>query len=90
MEERSKLRSLILKSAYAVVIVLIIAVVALLILKYDVEGEKNMPFKLSSIIVASTAEGIQNENDEYKWDAEIYQNNDIYINIEKNKNYKET
>ena len=42
MEERSKLRSLILKSAYAVVIVLIIAVVALLILKYDVEGEKNM------------------------------------------------
>lgn len=90
MEEQSKLRSLILKSAYAIVIVLIIAVVALLILKYDVEGEKNMPFKLSSIIVASTAEGIQKENEEYKWDAEIYQNNDIYINIEKNKNYKET
>lgn len=90
MEEKSKLRSLILKSAYAIVIVLIIAVVALLILKYDVEGEKNMPFKLSSIIVASTAEGIQKENEEYKWDAEIYQNNDIYINIEKNKNYKET
>ena len=90
MEEKSKLRSLILKSAYAIVIVLIIAVVALLILKYDVEGEKNMPFKLSSIIVASTAEGIQKENEEYKWDAEIYQNNDVYINIEKNKNYKET
>lgn len=90
MEEKNKLKSLILKSAYVIVIVLIMAVVALLILKYNVEGEKNMPFKLSSIIVASTAEGIQTENDEYKWDAEIYQNNDIYINIEKNKNYKET
>lgn len=90
MEEKNKVKNLIIKSAYVIVIVLIMAVVALLILKYNVEGEKNMPFKLSSIIIASTAEGIQNENDEYKWDAEIYQNNDIYINIEKNKNYKET
>lgn len=91
MNDKSKINKLILKSAYVVIIVLIIAVIALLILKYQVEGEKNMPFKLSSIIIVSNAEGYQEkQNDDYKWDVEIYQNNDIYLNIEKNKNYKKT
>lgn len=91
MNDKSKLSKLILKSAYIVIIVLIITVIALLILKYQVEGEQNMPFKLSSIIIVSNAEGYQEkQNDDYRWDAEIYQNNDIYLNIEKNKNYKKT
>lgn len=90
MEEESKLKKIIIKSAYVLIIVLIISVVLLLIFKYNVEGEKNMPFKLSSIMIISNAEGFQiEENEEYRWDAEIYQNNDIYLNIEKNKNYKE-
>lgn len=89
MNDESKISKLILKSAYIVIIVLIITVIALLILKYQVEGEQNMPFKLSSIIIVSNAEGYQEkQNDDYRWDAEIYQNNDIYLNIEKNKNYK--
>ena len=91
MNEESKLNKLILKAAYALIIVLIITVIALLILKYEVEGEQNMPFKLSSILVLSNAEGYQEkESKEYKWDTEIFQINDIYLNIEKNKNYKET
>lgn len=90
MDDKSKVNKLILKSAYITIIVLIIAVIALIILKYNVEGEKNMPFKLSSIIVISNAEGYQEkENKDYRWDTEIYQINDIYLNIEKNKNYKE-
>ena len=91
MNNDKALNKLILKSAYIVIIVLIIAIIALLILKYEVEGEKNMPFKLSSIIVVSNAEGYQEkQNKDYAWDVEIYQSNDIYLNIEKNKNYKET
>ena len=87
----SKVNKLILKSAYITIIILIIVVIALLILKYDVEGERNIPFKLSSIIVVSSAEGYQEkENLDYKWDVEVFQNNDIYLNIEKNKNHKET
>lgn len=90
MNNESKINKLILKSAYITIIVLIVAVIALIILKYNVEGEKNMPFKLSSIIVISNAEGYQKkENADYRWDADIYQINDIYLNIEKNKNYKE-
>ena len=63
MYNDSKINKLILKSAYITIIVLIIAVIALIILKYNIEGEKNMPFKLSNIIVISTAEGAnQKEN----------------------------
>lgn len=91
MDNDSRIKQLILKGVYCLIIVLIIAVVALLILKYEVEGEQNMPFKLSSIIIVSNAQGYQaKENKDYRWDVEIYQNNDIYLNIEKNKNYKET
>jgi len=90
MDDNSKVNKLILKSAYITIVVLIIAVIALIILKYNVEGEKNMPFKLSRIIVISNAEGYQEkENKDYLWDVEVYQTNDIYLNIEKNKNYKE-
>lgn len=91
MNDKLKLNKFILRGAYAIIIVLIIAVIALLILKYQVEGEQNMPFKLSSIILISNAEGYQEkENKDYRWDVEIYQNNDIYLNIEKNKNYGKT
>ena len=91
MNEESRVNKLILKAAYVLIIVLIIAVIGLLILKYEVEGEQNMPFKLSSVLVLSNAEGYQQkESKEYKWDTEIFQINDIYLNIEKNKNYKET
>lgn len=90
MDDKSKVNKLILRSAYIFIIVLIIAVIGLLILKYQVEGEQNMPFKISGIILISNAEGNQEkENKDYRWDTQIYQNNDIYINIEKNKNYKE-
>lgn len=56
-------------------------------LKYSVEGENNMPFELSQLIVVSTAEGLDPEN---KLEYNIMQNNDLYLYIAKNKNYKET
>ena len=78
MGEESKVNKLILKAAYVLIIVLIIAVIGLLILKYEVEGEQNMPFKLSNILVLSNAEGYQEkESKDYKWDTEIFQINDV-------------
>jgi len=46
-----------------------------------------MPFIISKIIVASSAEGIQKEGSEYKWDFNLVQNNDFHISIEKNDWY---
>lgn len=71
-----------------IVLILIIAVVALLMLRYEVEGEENMPFNLSRIMVISSAEGVQQEGSENIWDLDIIQNNDIYLEITKNEEYK--
>jgi len=69
------------------IVVLIIAIIGLIMLKYEVEGENNMPFNISKIIVASSAEGVQKKGSEYKWDFDLVQNNDFYITIEKNEWY---
>ena len=71
------------------IIVLVVAFVIFRIIKYQTEGEKNMPFNLSKIIVVSTAqkEDISQENGQNNiWNFNIIQTNDVYISIERNKN----
>ncbi|MCI8621407.1 MAG: hypothetical protein HFJ50_06805 [Clostridia bacterium] len=72
------------------ILTLVITIISLLMLKYAVEGENNMPFELSQLIMVSTAEGLDIEGTENTWNFDLVQNNDIYIYISKNKNYKET
>ena len=71
------------------VLVLVFITVAIMMIKYEVEGEQNMPFNLSKMVVISTAEGVENsEKSKTKWDLNICQNNDVYIYFDKNENYK--
>ena len=71
------------------VIVLAIIITGIISMKYYVEGETNMPFTLSKITIVSTAEGVENEGAQEKWNLSVFQNNDIYFSIEKNDNNKE-
>lgn len=87
---RPKIKSVIRFIIVVCVISLLITTICLLMLKYAVEGENNMPFELSQLIVVSTAEGLDTEGTENIWDFNLVQNNDIYICISKNKNYEET
>ena len=66
---------------------IILLLVGITMIRYQVEGDKNMPFNLSKIIVVSTAEG-QETDGKKKWNFKIYQNNDVYIYIDKNENYR--
>lgn len=61
-----------------------------MMLRYNIEGEKNMPFTLSEIVVISNAEGeAKKDNPEgHKWNLDIVQYNDIYLQIIKNESYK--
>lgn len=80
-------RSKFLRKNIVIIIIAIIAIaVVSIIVKYSVEGESNLPFQVSKIMVISNASGTQKENAEYKWDLNLVQNNDIYIDIQKNKN----
>ncbi len=75
-------------SGIAIIIVIIIA--SFIMLRYQVEGEndKNLPFKLSKIIIISTVEGKSKNITEDEWDIDLIQNNDIYVSIDKNEEHK--
>lgn len=70
-----------------IIIIIILFIAIMFILNYDVNGETNMPFQVSKISIISTVDGKDVENSEYKWDIHVIQNNDIYVYIEKNKEY---
>lgn len=71
----------------SVIIVTIIFISIMLVLHYNVNGETNMPFKITKINVISTTDGKDAESQEYKWSIEACQNNDIFIYVEKNDNH---
>lgn len=83
-EKKEKIKACI--AIFSIILFVLIAVI--FTIKYQVEGETNMPFKLSKITVVSNAEGIQKEGAQEKWNLSIFQNNDIYFTIEKNEKYK--
>ena len=49
-----------LKLSFALGALLVIIIcVAIIVIEYQIQGEKNMPYKLSKITIISTAEGKQ-------------------------------
>ena len=73
-----------------VIIVIILFVVGLLVLRYSVEGETNMPFDLSKIVIISTQEGVDDGQTNTRWSFDVHQSNDIYLYIDKNDGYDKT
>ena len=68
-------------------IIIVLTIAGIIMLKYQVEGEKNLPFIISKIIVVSTAEGKDTGATDTKWNIDIDQNNDIYVSINKEEDY---
>lgn len=75
---------------YIISIILIMTLITIFFImyKYHVEGEKNLPFNITKLIVISSAETENFERNENIYQANVIQKNDIYIAIEKNQNYK--
>lgn len=71
-----------------VIVTIILFVAGIMVLRYQVEGETNMPFEISKIILISTSDGVDKNEQANTWAFDINQNNDIYIYLEKNSNYK--
>ncbi len=72
------------------IIFVIFFVVGIIVLKYNVEGETNMPFYLSKISIISSTEGMDKQVENTKWAFDINQNNDIFLSIDKNDRYGRT
>ncbi len=74
----------------SIIFISILFIVAVIILRYQVEGETNMPFQLSKISIISSSEGIDKEVVDSRWAFDVYQSNDVYIYIDKNEDYHKT
>ena len=66
----------------------ILFVTGIISLIYSVEGEVDLPFDLSKISVISIVEGMDIEDNTNRWNLKVNQNNDVYLYIKKNDNYK--
>ena len=93
---RDKIKQRIKFSFVMLAVAIVIAFAIFTVMKYEVEGEKVIPFNLGKIIVISSAattdassdaEDIQSEN--YLWKENVVQTNDVYIYLDKNKDFKE-
>lgn len=70
------------------ILIMVILIASLLMFRYHVEGETNLPFQLKKINVISTAESSITQDEKNIWHADILQKNDIFFVIEKNSEYK--
>lgn len=73
-----------------VIIAIILFVVGMLVLRYNVEGETNMPFNLTKMTIISTQEGFDDGQTQTRWSFDVHQANDIYLYIDKNDSYDKT
>lgn len=73
-----------------VIITAVLFAVGIIILRYQVEGETNLPFEISKISIISAVDGKDNKDEANKWNINVNQNNDVYIYIDKNNNYNKT
>lgn len=90
-----KIRNLANKKYFHVVMIIsiistILFVLGIIVLKYNVEGETNMPFELSKISIISSSEGIDKEVTDTRWAFDVYQSNDVFLYIDKNEEYGKT
>ncbi len=68
-------------------LILLFSTTFFIMYKYYVEGEKNLPFNITKLVVVSSAKTENIEINENTYEANVIQKNDIYIAIEKNKDY---
>lgn len=90
-----KLRDITRKKYFHIIVIIVIFAMILfalgiIVLKYNVEGETNMPFQLSKISIISSSEGIDKETIDSRWAFDVYQSNDVFLYLDKNDGYGKT
>ena len=91
----TKLRDITRKKYFHIIVIIVIFAMILfalgiIVLRYSVEGETNMPFQLSKISVISSSEGLDKQATDTRWAFDVYQSNDVFLYIDKNDAYGKT
>ena len=83
-------KDLIKKCLFLTFLIVIITVVLAIIVKYNVEGEKSLPYSLSEILIVSRIDAENNEDSENLWNINLTENNNIFIYFKKDKKTDDT
>lgn len=83
-------KSLIKKGIFIVTLFILIIIAIFVVVRYQVEGEKDMPFYIEKILITSMVDGDAIVESQNLWDINISQPNDIYVYISEKKDSKET
>lgn len=86
MDKKDK-KKVVKKYIFISFIIFAIVISILLTIKYNVEGDKEMPYVLSKISIRSALDGTNNQS-ENLWDINLSQINDVIVFISKNENVK--
>ena len=80
------------KSLFLAFVLIVITIVFSIVIKYDVEGEKTLPYSIEKILIDSKVDATDNPNNtENLWDINLKENNNVFIFIKKDDaNTKET
>ncbi len=70
------------------VVIIILLIATMIMLKYHVEGEKNLPFNIKKINIMSTAQTYDTQEKNDNWYTKVLQRNDFFFVIGKNENDK--
>ena len=83
-------KDIIKKCLFLTFLVVTITIVIAIVAKYNVEGEKSLPYSLSKILIVSRIDTKSNEDPNNLWNISLTENNNIFIYINKNTNTDET
>lgn len=78
------------KSIFLFCVFIVLMVIISNMVKYQVEGEKSLPYSISKIFVISTVEGMPIDDGQNIWNINVKQANDLYFYIDKNEVTEET
>ena len=83
-------KNLFKKCLFFITLAVIFMVVISIMIKYEVEGEKVLPYSVSKILLVSTVDGKNNPTNDAIWNIGIKQVNDVYMYIDKTMDTKAT
>ena len=89
---KTNTKNILKKSLFLAFILIAITIVISIVLRYDVEGEKTLPYKISKILITSHtyANDSEENNENSIWNINLKEDNNIYIYIDKNTDTKNT
>lgn len=79
-------RNLIKRCLFLIVLAVIFLVMIMIMARYEEEGEKEIPFNISKILVVSSVDGKDKEDPNNIWNVDVTQINDIYVYLDRKEN----